>query len=458
MKLPVTWGTERHLSKEKRKSMATIPHPPHRVPIVGDVIGIDRVNPNTKTVEMFGRLGPIYRRSIMGTDLTFVGSAELAEQAFEESHWERFAGRPIVQLRDLAGDGLFTAANDSDVWTQAHSALMPAFSKEAMSRYYGIMQATSEQLAESLRANPGERLVQPLFARFAHEVIGVAGFGYSFGPDLLDNSHAFPAAMGRALQYVQKAAIPVVGKRPGEKRQYEQDKALLLNTVREVIAGRSVRVESKDLLDAMIAAGLPKESIEQQLLTFLIAGQETTASTLGFMVYELGQRPDLRDSVRAEVESVAGGDAVSFKDAPRLRLLRACISESLRLHPSAPGFFRTARHDTMLGDYSFAAGEWVFVLLMAVHRDREAWGPDAHDFNPHRFLDTGHRIPTSYRPFGTGIRSCIGRQFAQLELTLAMAELVRNLDWTIVSPSGPLELDETLTIRPRNLQVNFQPR
>lgn len=433
----------------------TIPHPPHRLPIVGDVIGIDRVNPNTKTLAMLERLGPIYRRSIMGTDLTFVGSSELAGQAFDEAHWERFAGRPIVQLRDLASDGLFTAANDSHAWTEAHNALMPAFSKEAMSRYYGIMQKTSVELATALRENPGPREVQPVFARFAHEVIGQAGFGFSFGNDLLDDSHPFPAAMGRALTYVQKSAIPVVGKRPGEKRQYRADRDLLLGTVNEVIDARQSGDQGQDLLDSMIAAGLPRESIQHQLLTFLIAGQETTASTLGFLSYELGRRPDLRDALRAEIASISGEGPVTFADAPRLRLLRACISESLRLHPSAPGVFRSARHSTSLGEHHFEEGEWVFVLLLAVHRDRAVWGDDAGEFDPRRFLDE-RRVPATYRPFGTGIRSCIGRQFAQLELTLALAELVRRLDWTVVSPEGPLELDETLTIRPRNLRIDFQ--
>lgn len=261
--------------------------------------------------------------------------------------------------------------------------------------------------------------------------------------------------MGRALTYVQKSAIPVVGKRPGEERQYLADRDLLLRTVNEVIDARESGGQGRDLLDAMIAAGLPRDSIQHQLLTFLIAGQETTASTLGFLAYELGRRPDLREELRAEVVSVSGAAPVTFADAPRLRLLRACISESLRLHPSAPGVFRSARHATTLGEHSFQEGEWVFVLLLAVHRDPAVWGDDADEFDPRRFLD-GRRVPTTYRPFGTGIRSCIGGQFAQLELTLALAELVRRLDWTVVSPEGPLELDETLTIRPRNLSVNFQ--
>ncbi len=426
--------------------------------MLGDVIGIDRINPNTKTLAMMDRLGPIYRRSIMGTDLTFVGSVELADQAFDETTWERYAGRPIQQLEALAGDGLFTAASESDAWTKAHEALLPAFSKDAMGRYQGVMSEVAQALTTSLRSAPGRREAQPLFGRVAHEIIGRAGFSYSFGSDMLSDTHEFPRAMGRALQYVQKAAIPLVGRRPGEKKQYEADRDLLLSTVREVVEGREVGT-STDMLDTMLAAGLPQENIEHQLLTFLIAGQETTASTLAFLTYELGRRPELVAELREEIESVCGTDPVTQENAARLRLLRASISESLRLYPSAPGFFRAARKPAKLGPYDFAEGEWAFVLLLAVHRDPAVWGETAGDFDPTRFLPGGKKVSASaYRPFGTGIRSCIGRQFAQLELTVVMAEMLRQLDWTVTDPVGHLEFDETLTIRPRDLWVDFQPR
>lgn len=440
--------------------MATIPHPPYRVPLLGDIIGIDRVNPNTATLAMMERLGPIYRRSIMGTDLTFVGSASLAEQAFDEASWKRYEGRPIQQLESLVGDGLFTAVTESDSWQKSHEALMPAFSKDAMSRYFGVMLETAQSLVESLKAAPGNREAQPLFARVAHEVIGRAGFSYSFGPDMLDNSHAFPAAMARALQHVQKAAIPLVGKRPGEKAQYERDRDLLLGTVREVVEGRSAGSASgNDLLDTMLEAGLPQQLIENQLLTFLIAGQETTASTLAFLAYELGRRPELVARMREEVAATTDEGPITFENAPRMRLVRAAISESLRLYPSAPGIFRVAKEATALGDYQFSPGEWVFVLLLAVHRDPEVWGASAAEFAPDRFMPGGASYPAAaYKPFGTGIRSCIGRQFAQLEITVVIAEMVRGLDWSVVEPEGALEFDETLTIRPRGLWLDFAPR
>ena len=80
-------------------STTTIPHPPRRVPILGDVFGIDPETPNQTTLVRFEELGPIYRRSILGTDLTFVGSPDLAAEIFDESTWEKFVGRPLEQLR-----------------------------------------------------------------------------------------------------------------------------------------------------------------------------------------------------------------------------------------------------------------------------------------------------------------------------------------------------------------------
>ena len=128
-------------------STNTIPHPPKRVPVLGDILGMDRERPNQKTLWQFSQLGPIYRRSIIGgIDLTFVGSAHLMEQALDEAKWERFIGRPIAALRSVAGDGLFTAPNDSTAWINGHAALVSGFSKESMRAYHPAMVEVSQSL------------------------------------------------------------------------------------------------------------------------------------------------------------------------------------------------------------------------------------------------------------------------------------------------------------------------
>ncbi|WP_239003622.1 cytochrome P450 [Nocardia panacis] len=122
--------------------------------------------------------------------------------------------------------------------------------------------------------------------------------------------------------------------------------------------------------------------------------------------------------------------------------------------PVAPGFFREARQDTTLGGYPIAAGEWVFVLLLAVHRDPAVWGNDADEFHPDRWLGGFRPKPWAYRPFGTGPRACIGQAFALHEAKLLIASLVRDYDLTA---HGELDVEENLTLRPANLKISFDP-
>ncbi len=119
-------------------------------------------------------------------------------------------------------------------------------------------------------------------------------------------------------------------------------------------------------------------------------------NALSFALHFIGQNPDIAARMRAEAEDIIGTGPVRYEDVPRLRYTRQVINEALRLWPTAPGFFRAAKQDTEVGGHAFAAGEWVFVLLLAVQRD-PAWGPDADKFNPDRFSpeNTRGRRPNS---------------------------------------------------------------
>ncbi|NKW64280.1 cytochrome P450, partial [Rhodococcus hoagii] len=179
-----------------------------------------------------------------------------------------------------------------------------------------------------------------------------------------------------------KSAIPVpfVGKLLGRKdeQQNAADRRLLNETVDEVIAARQTSGERRsDLLDRMLhpeaGEGLDAENIRNQVLTFLVAGHETSVNALSFALHFIGQNPDIAARMRAEAEDIIGTGPVRYEDVPRLRYTRQVINEALRLWPTAPGFFRAAKQDTEVGGHAFAAGEWVFVLLLAVQRD-PAWG------------------------------------------------------------------------------------
>ncbi|MCX2966267.1 cytochrome P450 [Gordonia aquimaris] len=439
-----------------------IPHPPWRIPFIGDVIGIDSLRPNQKTLEQFKRLGPIYRRSIIGAgDLTFVGSSALASQTLDEARWERFAGRPIKRLRDIAGDGLFTADNDSAEWQTGHEVLASGFTQEAMRRYHDDMLATSEELTKALgEDHPHQSSVETITNRAALDVIGKCGFGFPFWES--DLSDQFADALKGALAFTQSASIPVVGAGIERKKraQFDRDVAVLHQIITDVMdrRRRGAADSPRDLLEVMMESKqLSDRAIRDQIITFLIAGHETTGNLLAFALFYLARDSELVEALRSErEESCSDGAILSYDDVARLKITRAVVSETLRLWPTAPGFFRAARETTEVGGVRFEPGEWVFLLMLSIHRDEEVWGPTASQFEHKRFLSKTPRDAV-YRPFGAGPRACIGRQFALHEATLLLANLASAFNMAPADNTLTPAVDENLTLRPR-VAIEFTPR
>jgi unspecific monooxygenase len=198
-------------------------------------------------------------------------------------------------------------------------------------------------------------------------------------------------------------------------------------------------------------------NVRNQILTFLVAGHETSASALSFALYFLATHPDEAAKARAEVDTMSphGATTPRFEEIAKLRAIRHVLDESLRLWPTAPAYFREAKQDTVLGGrYPIKAGQWVIVVLQQVHRDPSVWGDDAAEFRPDRF----HTRPgQGYKPFGTGIRACIGRQFAYHEMILALATILHRYDFE-PDPNYVLDVREQLTFKPMGFRLTFTRR
>jgi cytochrome P450 len=127
----------------------------------------------------------------------------------------------------------------------------------------------------------------------------------------------------------------------------------------------------------------------------------------------------------------------------------------------APCYFRQAKQANTIGGgrYHFAKDDWVFVVLVTAHRDPAARGPDADEFNPDRFLPENLRTlrPHVYKPFGTGARACVGRQFTLQEILLTLAAVVHQFDFE-ARPGYAVQASETLTVKPEGLQLRLHRR
>ncbi|MGW5245731.1 cytochrome P450 [Streptomyces sp. NPDC004129] len=455
-----------------------IPHPPHRLPVIGDVFGADRRRPLQDSMRYGKMLGPVFRRKFFSREIVFVWGGRLAADLADESRFAKHVGLGVANLRPVAGDGLFTAYNDEPNWQLAHDVLAPGFSREAMAGYHPMMLDVAEQLLNRWDAEqaagravdvPGD------MTKLTLETIARTGFGHDFGSFERSRPHPFVTAMVGTLMYAQRRNVV-----PGPlsslllrdaARRNEADMAYLNRTVDELVRARRGSGSGSgggDLLDRMLETAHPEtgerlapENIRRQVITFLVAGHETTSGALSFALHYLSRHPGIAARAREEVDQVWGDTArPGYEQVARLRYVRRVLDESLRLWPTAPAYAREARHDTVLdGVHPMRRGAWALVLTPLLHRDPEVWGADAERFDPDRFEAGAVRARPghTFKPFGTGARACIGRQFALHEATLVLALLLRRYELR-PDPGYRLRVAERLTVIPEGLRLHLDRR
>ncbi|MFK0284284.1 cytochrome P450 [Streptomyces sp. NPDC090499] len=453
-----------------------IPHPPRRLPLLGDVLGVDRRTPLQDSMRIGGQLGPIFRRRAFGNEFVFVWGAELAADMADESRFAKHVGLGVANLRPVAGDGLFTAYNHEPNWQLAHDVLAPGFSREAMEGYHAMMVAVAGRLTDhwdrELAAGrwvdvPGD------MTKLTLETIARTGFGHDFGSFERDRPHPFVTAMIGTLSYAQRLnsvpgpLAPLMLRQAA--RRNAADIEYLNRTVDDLVAERRRTGRGEgDLLDRMLETAHPEtgerlsaENVRRQVITFLVAGHETTSGALSFALHYLARHPEIAVRTAAEVDRVWGDTpAPGYDQVAKLRYVRRVLDESLRLWPTAPAFAREAREDTVLaGRYPMRRGAWALVLTPMLHRDPEVWGPEAESFDPDRFEAKAARgrAPHTFKPFGTGARACIGRQFALHEATLVLGLLLRRYGLG-ADPDYRLRVTERLTLMPEGLRLRLERR
>jgi cytochrome P450 len=208
-----------------------------------------------------------------------------------------------------------------------------------------------------------------------------------------------------------------------------------------------------DLLDLLLEGEDPKTKrrmttaeLRDNLLTFIVAGHETTALTLAWAMYLMGFDPETQDKARAEAQAVLQGRACTGEDVEKLPLIRQIIDETLRLYPAAGIISRTAQKQDQLCDREVRPGDTVMIPIYALGRSKLLWEePDA--FRPERFADRKAIDRYAYLPFGDGPRICIGASFALQEAVIILATLLSRFRFSLVPGKQPRPV-MILTLRP----------
>jgi cytochrome P450 len=205
------------------------------------------------------------------------------------------------------------------------------------------------------------------------------------------------------------------------------------------------------LVHALIAATDPvtgrtlsDDEIRDELVLFLLAGHDTTSTTLTYALWALGCNPAMQDRVRAEAAAI-GDRELTPDDVPRLTYSVRVLHEALRLCPPGAATARMTTHDVEVDGYRVDAGTVLLVGIYAMHRDPALW-ENPLIFDPDRFSPerSAGRSRWQYLPFGAGPRSCIGDHFAMLEATLALATIIRRTEIHSADQDFPLHTPFTL--------------
>ena len=358
-------------------------------------------------------------------------------------------------LRPAVGESIFIA--EGAEWRWQRRAAAPVFTHRNMMNLSPIMTDAAARCADRIAA-AGPRAVNLLDEMVTTTFDVITDVTFSSG-DAFDRS-----AVHRAIDdYIAEAGkislFDILGApdwvpRPG---RMVSGKAMRET---KTLADRAIEARAErpgtgvpDLLDLMMGGEDPKsgrkmttEELRDNLLTFIVAGHETTALTLAWSMYLVAFDQDVQDRARQEAQAVLQGRAATGEDIEHLPFIRQIIDEALRLYPPAGIVSRTAMSDDVLCGTKIKAGDTCMIPIYALHRSTLLWD-DPDRFDPTRFADRKSIDRYAYLPFGDGPRICIGASFALQEAVIILATVLSRFRFASVPGKVPDPV-MILTLRP----------
>lgn len=399
--------------------------------------GLIRRNPLEFLSRIWATHGDVVQFPIPKPPSYMVASPEGAMQVLQSRH-KRYGKRTVQysRLSLVTGEGLLTA--DTEVWRDSRRLVQPAFHRETLRNVEAHARDAVSDMLDSWRDGDVVAIDEAMMS-LALDIVGRALFGADLSGDSEELTSATVHALDEVVARARNPLLPPLAVPTPGNRRLVKSVSRLDRTVSALVearrASRPAGREAHDMLDLLLDSygELDDEVAEQRLrdeiVTFIVAGHETVASTLAWAWYLVGRNPGSGDALTDPTWS------------------RAVVEEALRLYPPAWLITRNARQDDDVQGHHVPAGSLVILSPWLVHRHPDVWtSPEL--FDPGRFAN-GLSVEQrgAYLPFGAGPRLCIGRDFALWEATTvlsAMAERVR-LEPVDSRPARPVPL---VTVRP----------
>ena len=419
-------------------------------PVFGNALQMDLPRMHQQVEDWADRYGPLYRLKFGRKTMVVLSDGALIASLLRDrpDGWRRMRAMRSV-INEMGGDGVFSAEGED--WRRQRRLVMSAFDPGHLARFFPSLVRVTERLDLRFARIAGQATRIELQAQLMRYTVDVTA-GLAFGTDVntLESE-------GDVLQTHLDKIFPMIYRRlnmpfpywrhlrlPAD-RAFDRHLAAVDVAVHGFIADARRRLAEeperatrpRNLLEALLAArdadgtALSESQIVGNVLTVLLAGEDTTANTLCWALYLLHRHPDAWNALVAEVDAALGDARIPtrIEILGELPHLEACVQEAMRLHPVAPLFFLEPNADAKLGDLHVPKGTTVFCVMRKAALD-PALGADVADFNPSRWTgaDSAGKSALHHasRPFGGGPRLCPGRNLAMMEMKMVLALIARN--------------------------------
>ncbi len=367
----------------------------------------------------------------------------------------------------LQGQGLFTSEGES--WYRHRRLMQPAFQQSQMIGLQTKIQDQVRSLVQAWELKPDGEVIDIAaeMTRLTLKIISSALFSI----DLSDESNELGQAIRTGFEYVYFRMSTPILLPPSfptlRNRQFRQAKHTIDRIIQAMIQVRREHPSAAhDLLSMLLAAqdeetgqGMSNQQVQDEAITLMNAGFETTATALSWFWYLLGTHPAVMAKVESEVDVVLHGELLSFEKLGQLPYTRRAFDESLRVYPPGLGMMRTAIDNGELQEHWLPKGTQILLGTYFTQRHPAFWRNPAR-FDPDHFLpeQVADRPKYAYVPFGAGPHVCIGKNLALMESMMIITAIMQRFQVELIA-GQQVAVDPRFTLRPRDgVKVKLRKR
>lgn len=403
------------------------------------------------------KYGDIYTLNLGVTKVIVLNHPDYAQHVLQQNVANYPKGGALWDsLGTLLGNGL--PVSNGDFWLRQRRMMQPQFHRKRLEALTELMiSAIDEEMAKwDEAAVSGETFnITAAFNHTTMRIIVRTMFGAGLSGDEMEK---VSDSLTYALDFILKGMItnffpgwmPV----PGRKRYQEAVQTIDEIVLKIIQQRRESDEEAEDMITLLLrmvddetGETMTDQQLRDEAVTLFLAGYETTAVALNWLMFFLLHHPEVASRLRDEVDTVLGTRTATFADLPQLAYTRMLMLETLRICPPVWWMLRATIADDQIGNCPIPAGATVAPIPYTIHRHPDFWD-DPETFDPERF--TPERAAGQHKlawvPFGSGQRICIGKEFAIMEGQLILAAIIQRYDLTAVSTKVP-EKQASITIR-----------